>query len=131
MSVQTLQSQQINSFVCPCNISGAITGTSNIYFTRFNNIIYLSFPGVTGSVGSPAPTIVYTPTVTIPSEYAAKAGVVRPTSVANNAVAGVTGQVSFANSFAQFTFSIQGGGNFSGTSGVIDNTLMWNAPGSF
>lgn len=130
MSVQTLQSQQINAFNCPCTISGAITGNTSINFTRFNNIIYLSFPGLTDVVGVAGPTITYTPTVSIPAEYAPKAGVFRTISVASGSVQAL-GTIIFPNNFSSFSIALQSGGNFASVAGVVDNTIIWAAPGSF
>lgn len=126
MSVVNLSSGQINSFDCPCNISGAITSSTSVNFKRFNGIVYMSIPAQSGAVGVAGPSIVYTPTVTIPSQYAPVAGVSRYPSVANNGVAAL-GQLSFANTLASFNFTLQAGGNFVGAAGVIDNVLMWAA----
>lgn len=126
MSVQTLSLQQINSFDCPCNITGAITGTTSINFKRFNNIIYLSIPALTAAVGVAGPTIIYTPTVTIPSQYDPNAGIVRFLS-AFSSTAPVQGQMITNNTLTSFSFTLAAGGNYAATSGILDNTLIWNA----
>jgi len=126
MSVQNLSLGQINLFECPCNVTGAITGTSTITFRRLNGLVNISFPILATAVGVSGPTITYTPTVTVPDQYKPTAGVFRFISVSNNGTTAL-GTLLFPNSFSSFTVQLQAGGNFTGTSGVVDNTILYQS----
>jgi hypothetical protein len=125
MSVQTLVNAQINSVDISCVVSGDLTGTTSVNFKRFNNIVYLSLPTFSGTSGGTA-TLTYTPSSSVPTQFTPASGIVRFITVSSggNPVSGV---ISIPANFSAFTITLAAGGNFAGTSGMANNTVMWNA----
>lgn len=123
MSIQNLVNSDINSMNVVCTVAGAITGTATVNLKRLDNLVYLSFEPFVAAA-SAAPSFTLTPNVTIPAQYRPVQGLGRFLSVSNNG-SSVLGQVAFSQTLAPMTFTLQAGGNFSGTSGIVDNTLVW------
>ncbi len=123
MSISNLIHSDINAIYVPCTVSGAITGSILINLKRINNIVYLSLPIFSGTASATS-SIVITPNISIPIEYSPVAGIIRVITLVNNATPSA-GFMSLPNTFSTITLTLLAGGNFAGTSAIIDTTVMW------
>lgn len=125
MSISNLVSNDINSVIIPCNVTGAVVGTSSINLKRLNNLVYLTFNAGTGTNPGGQSTITYTPTITIPSRYAPSSNRIRNVVVSNNG-ATEDGFVSFSGLMDLFVFVRSAGGNFTGVVSIPDNCVVYS-----
>jgi hypothetical protein len=124
MSVQTIAATgQINAFVCPCTVSGAISGNTNITFRRFNNIVYLSIPSLVGNA-VPGLSFTITPTAIIPNEYLPLNSSVRLFVGLNNNN-NAPCYLAISSTLANFICTNILAANFTGTTAILDYTCEW------
>ncbi len=121
MSYNNLLYTDIGSVNIVCTLSGALTGTTTINFKRLDNIVYLSFNSFSGTA-SASPTITITPNTAIPIQFAPISVISRPVYVVDN---GVTQLYQLLVPVDLSAMSISRTGNFSGTSGLLDYTVIW------